>query len=462
MLSFLPHRVRPKSFRARLTVAAAVTSIAVIAIVWLLLGRMFEDHIERLIEDDLQSRMLEIASLLEIDDAGHPILVEEPADPRYQRPAGGAYWRIEEGGSTILRSRSLWDFKLTPPKRRHLSPTGLASEWAGPNGSIVYLAGRNVGLDGVGGPHELRVEVALDTSHVQRLRASFGRQTVVALGVIGLMLSLGIWIQASFALRPLSSIRQQLDRVRLGLDSRMNGQFPREIVPLVDDLNKLLARQEDLVRRARDRAGDLAHGLKTPLAIIQGEARNAERRGDARAAALLREQVAAMDRHVERELRRARMSGAAAGGGALVDARQTVERLIRTVQRMPGGQSLNWSDELPAEARLRMDPDDFGEIVGNLLDNARKFAKSTVRVCLDSQGEAQMICVDDDGPGISREDRERIIRRGERATDVAEGSGLGLSIVIEALAQYGLALTIGDSPLGGCRMSFPAAGLSPH
>ena len=107
MLSFLPEGFKPKSFRARLTSAAAVTSLAVLAVVWLLLGRMFEDHIERLIEDDLQSRMLEIAGLLQVDEAGRPNLVAEPADPRYQRPAGGAYWRIEEGGRQLFaRSRS--------------------------------------------------------------------------------------------------------------------------------------------------------------------------------------------------------------------------------------------------------------------------------------------------------------------------------------------------------------------
>ena len=325
MLSFLPEGFRPKSFRARLTSAAAVTSLAVLAVVWLLLGRMFEDHIERLIEDDLQSRMLEIAGLLEVDDAGHPNLVAEPADPRYQRPAGGAYWRIEEGGKTILRSFSLWDFDFTPSNRAHLSPTGVASEQHGPNGSTVYLAKRDVTLDGVRGPHDLRVEVALDTSHVQRLRTSFERQSVIALGVIGLALSLGIWIQSSFALRPLNAIREQLNRIHGGLDLRMKGQFPQEIAPLVDDLNKLLARQEDLVRRARERAGDLAHGLKTPLTLLQIEASNAQQRGDAKTAASLREQVAIMNRHIDRELRRARMSGAAAGGGAFVDARETVE-----------------------------------------------------------------------------------------------------------------------------------------
>ena len=460
MLSFLPEGFKPKSFRARLTSAAAVTSLAVLAVVWLLLGRMFEDHIERLIEDDLQSRMLEIAGLLQVDEAGRPNLVAEPADPRYQRPAGGAYWRIEEGGKTIVRSFSLWDFDFTPSKRSHLSPTGVASEQHGPNGSTVYLAKRDVTLDGVRGPHDLRVEVALDTSNVQRLRTSFERQTVIALGVIGLALSLGIWIQSSFALRPLNAIREQLNRIHGGLDSRMKGQFPQEIAPLVDDLNKLLARQEDLVRRARERAGDLAHGLKTPLTLLQIEASNAQQRGDARTAASLREQVAIMNRHIERELRRARMSGAAAGGGAFVDARETVDRLIRTVQRMPGGEALAWQDQIAVDARLRMDPDDFGEIVGNILDNARKHARSRVRISVDSNANAARICFDDDGPGIPIPDRDRIIRRGERADADGEGSGLGLSIVIEALGRYNVQLSIEDSPLGGCRICFPAIGWS--
>ena len=430
-----------------------------LAIVWLALGSMFEDSIERLTEDSLKSRLLEIAGLLEIDDLGRPTLVSEPADPRYQRPAGGAYWKIEEGGKTISRSESLWDFDFTPSYRRHFSPTGLAMEARGPNGSIVYLAQREVKLEGVGGVHKIRIEVAVDTALVQHLRESFGRHAIIALAFIGLALSLGIWIQASFALRPLKIVRQKLSRIRLGVNSQMDGDFPREIQPLVEDLNRLLERQDNLVRRARERAGDLAHGLKTPLTIIQSEARSAAQRGDAKTAALLREQVAAMNRHVDRELRRARMSGAPAGGGALVDARETVDRLIRTVQRLPGGEILDWANDLSTESRLRMDPDDFGEIVGNVLDNARKHARSRVRVFIDAQGGGPRLCFDDDGPGIPPEDRERLVKRGERAISDGDGSGLGLSIVVEALERYGLELSIEKSSLGGCRLSFPAAGL---
>ena len=357
-----------------------------LAVVWVLLGVMFEDHIERLLEDDLQSRLLELAGSLSTDDQGRPTLVSEPSDPRYQRPAGGAYWRVEEDSKTILRSPSLWDFDFTPTARLHLSPTGVAVEERGPKGSTVYLASREVVLDGIGGSRRLRIAVALDTSAVERLRKSFARQVIVALSVIAVVLSVGTWIQFSFGLRPLKKAREQLARVQRGADARMTGRFPTEITPLVDDLNQLLGRQEDLVQRARERAGDLAHGLKTPLTIIQIEANNAEKRGDVKTAASLRDQVEAMNRHVERELRRARMSGASAGGGAYVDPRGTVDRIIRIMRRMPGAEAIDWRNELPSGVRLRMDPDDFGEIAGNLLDNARKHARAIVRISVERRG----------------------------------------------------------------------------
>jgi signal transduction histidine kinase len=128
------------------------------------------------------------------------------------------------------------------------------------------------------------------------------------------------------------------------------------------------------------------------------------------------------------------------------------------MRRMPDGARIEWRNELPSGARLRMDPDDFGEIAGNLLDNARKHARSTVRIAASDDNGGHLICFDDDGPGIPREDSDRIIRRGERAAMEGEGSGLGLSIVIEALGNYGLSLKIGDSPLGGCRMAFASLG----
>jgi signal transduction histidine kinase len=445
-----------RSLRARLTVAAAATIVCALWIEWGLLGAIFENHVERLLEDDLRTRLIELAGSIAIDDSGEVMLESEPTDPRYQRPAGGAYWRIDQDGLTVLRSISLWDFDFAPAPRQHLSPTGMATEMRGPNGSSVYLASRDLVLDGAGGSHRIHIMAALDIDAAERLQQSFGRQVILALGVIAAALSVGTWIQWSFGLRPLNKLRRQLARVHSGADSRMTGSFPSEIAPLVDDLNKLLGRHEDLVRRARERAGDLAHGLKTPLTIMRAEARSAERRGELAVAATLDEQINAMNRHVERELRRARMAGASAGGAQVVDTRSAVDRLVRTVQRMPGGDAIQWRNDLPGGARLKMDPDDFGEVVGNLLDNARKHARSQARISLAIDNGRTWICFDDDGPGIPAEERERIVARGVQAGD-GEGFGLGLAIVIELLGHYGLPLTIADSPWGGCRVAFPSA-----
>ena len=441
--------------RARLTIAAAATIVLALALVWLLLGFMFEDHLERLVEDDLRGRLVELAGSIGVDEAGKVTLDNEPTDPLYQRPAGGAYWRIEEHGKTILRSVSMWDFEFKPRTPQHLSPTGMATEMRGPNGSSVYLASRDVVLDGVGGPHHVRIAAAMDISPAELLQQSFRRQTTLALAFIAAALSIGTWVQWSFGLRPLARMRAQLARVHSGADSRLTGAFPTEIAPLVDDLNKLLDRQDNLVRRARQRAGDLAHGLKTPLTIMQIEAHNAERRGDLRAAATLSEQIGAMNRHVERELRRARMAGLAGGGASLVDARGTVDRLVRTVQRMPRSDTITWRNDLPRGVRLKMEPDDFGEVAGNLLDNARKHARSQVAISLSDVEGQTWICFDDDGLGIPEKERDRIVERGERATAGGEGFGLGLAIVMELLDHYGVSLRISKSPLGGCRAAFP-------
>jgi signal transduction histidine kinase len=444
-----------------LTIAAALTVAAVLTIVWFLLGAMFEDHIERLMEDDLNSRVLELAAGLTLDSSGQVMLAVEPSDPRYQRPAGGAYWRLSENGQTILRSLSLWDSDIVPSRPRRLSPTGVATEALGPNGSTVFLAERDVTLGEGSRTHVVRIAVGVDSAAVKGLQRSFARQATITLAVIGLALSLGTWIQSSFGLRPLKDVRAQLARVRAGEAQRMKGAFPAEIAPLVEDLNNLLKRQDDLVRRARERAGDLAHGLKTPLTILQLEARKVESHGDGETAAAMREQIAAMRRHIERELSRARTAGASAGGGLQVDAHRSVGRLIDIMQRMPGGEAIAWRNELPSDARLLMDPDDFGEIVGNLLDNARKHAKSAVRISAADEAGGRRIDFDDDGPGLSARDREAMLQRGSRASPATEGSGLGLSIVIEALQRYGLTLKLAESPLGGLRVSFHAPGAVP-
>ena len=437
----------------------AALSIAVtLTIAGFSFAYIFENQVEQLIEQSLETRWLELADAFALDTEHRPAITKQLADARYQRPASGAYWRVTENGITSLRSRSLWDQDIEPEKFVHLSPTGKAVEQRGPNGSTVYMMEREVTLDGSGQPRKFRLSVALDTAAVDALRRSFTSQVAQALALIGVVLISGAWIQASFGLRPLKLLRNELARVNRGSKARLAGRFPDEVAPLVNDLNRLLERQEDLVRKARDRAGDLAHGLKTPLTILQGEARKSEMRGEFDTAASLREQIALMRRHIDRELTRARTFGATAAGGALTDVRKTADRLIGLIGRLPGGATISWENRLPNGLRLRMDPDDFGETIGNLLDNARKWARSSVRVSARISEGVASIVVDDDGPGIPPEVRGQIVRRGERAAADGEGAGLGLAIVMDVLAQYGAELAIAEAPGGGCRVSFAAPG----
>ena len=449
---------RSSSLRLRLMMLAALSIAVTLTIAGLSLAYIFENHVERLIEQDLEVRWLELADAFALDADHAPILTKGLTDPRYQLPASGAYWRVTENGITRLRSRSLWDQDIAPAKFVHLSPTGKAVEQRGPNGSTLYMMEREVTLDGGREPRIFRLAVALDTVAVSALRRSFTTQVAQALALIGVVLFLGAWVQASFGLRPLKLLRDELAVVNRGSKARLAGRFPDEVAPLVTDLNRLLARQDDLVRKARDRAGDLAHGLKTPLTILQGEARKSEMRGEFDTAASLREQIALMRHHIDRELTRARTFGATAAGGTLTDAKQTVDRLIGLIGRMPRGATIYWDNRLPDGLRLRMDPDDFGETIGNLLDNARKWARSCVRVSARIGDGVASVVVDDDGPGIPPEARGQIVRRGERAAAGGEGAGLGLSIVMDVLAQYGETLTIADAPGGGCRASFGAPG----
>ena len=447
------------SLRGRLTLMAALSIGAALFIAWLALGYMFETHIERIVEQDLEARWLELAQEFKLDETLNPSLASDLPDPKYRRPDSGAYWRVSENGRTALRSRSLWDGDITPAPSSHLSPTGSAVEQRGPNGTTVYMMERDVTIEGGGAPRVFQLAVALDTGAVSKLRESFANQVIVALALIGAALSFGAWLQSSFGLRPLKKLRRELALVNNGVRSRLASRFPLEVAPLANDLNRLLARQEDLVRKARERAGDLAHGLKTPLTILHGAARRAEEKGDVETASLLREQIALMRHHIDRELSRARTYGAPAAGGTLTDVYATAQRLIRMFQRMPRGEELTWRNDLAPSLRIRMDPDDFGEVVGNLIDNSRKHATSMVRISGKIDRGIVKIQVDDDGPGVRPDVAERILDRGERAATSGEGFGLGLSIIKEVLEQYDASLEFGDSPLGGCRVGFEIPGV---
>lgn len=446
-----------RSLRLRMMLVSAVTIAVALTIAGVALVTIFDRHLERRVAQELGVRLLELARFFQLDEDGTPAVTGQLADPRYEQPYSGSYWQVAGPNGPVLRARSLWDQEL--PWRDRFGLPSEAWEITGPRGGIIYVLDRDIRLTPDGeAPRVFRLAVALDHAELEDLRRSFTQDVVQSLGIIALVLILGSWVQISFGLRPLRMLQTQLGLIGSGRAARLRGRFPEEVAPLAANLNALIDQHDETVRRARVRAGDLAHGLKTPLTILTGEARRIEEAGQHASAERLREQIGAMRAHVERELARARTQGAPVAGGAFTDAPATIDRLLGLMRRMPRGEALVFSHTLPPGLRLRMDPGDFGEVMGNLLDNARRWAHGGVTVSALRKGGEVTIAVDDDGPGMPAPLRARMRARGESGAPPGEGSGLGLAIVTDVLAQYGTTLQIDDAPQGGCRVAFTLPG----
>jgi signal transduction histidine kinase len=248
-----------------------------------------------------------------------------------------------------------------------------------------------------------------------------------------------------------SELRKQLLSVRDGSAHRVEGTYPTEVQPLVNDLNSLLEHRERLVRRALAKAGDLAHGLKTPLAVLTHEAEEIEAAGHCEAAARISLQIERMRRQVEYHLAHARAATSGDLPGARCPVLPAVEGLRRTLQRIYSSRGLTIEVEVPSEHFVRGRREDVEEMLGNLLDNACKWAKSTVKIQSAQENDAVVLTVDDDGRGLPRSMREAVLNRGVRADEASPGFGLGLAIVRDLSELYQGTISLEDSPLGGLR-----------
>jgi signal transduction histidine kinase len=447
-----------RSLRVRVLLLAALSIAMALGVAGFSLAIIFERHLAQRLEQELGIKLFELARTFSVDESGTPGVGAVLSDPRYDAPYGGAYWQVmDAGGSPVLRSRSLWD-DVIPSGESGGVAAEAAIERDGPGGSTLYVLERDVQREDGGEKRSYRLQVAVDHAELEGLRRSFAIDMAVALLGLGALLLVGAWMQAGIGLRPLRALRERLNAVHGGSAPRLVGEFPDEVAPLVSDLNRLLDRQQDLVSKARKRAGDLAHGLKTPLTIMSAEARRLDETGMHAAAETLREQVALMRAHIERELARARTHGTPTAAGLHTDVAGTIERLLRLMQRMPRGEDLTWHNAVPPGARCAMDADDFGEVLGNLLDNARKWAISRIEIRAESAAEGLAIVVADDGPGLADGASELLLKRGERAREDREGSGLGLSIVSDILTAYGSVLTLDRGATGGCEARFVVPG----
>jgi len=253
------------------------------------------------------------------------------------------------------------------------------------------------------------------------------------------------------ALAPFDRIRRRLSQVRDGTERQLSGAYPSEVQPLVDDLNALLEHRERAVARAVSKAGDLAHGLKTPLAVLAQEAERTEAAGHHDLAATMSQQVERMRRQIDYHLAHARAAASGATPGARCSIVASVEGLSRTLLRIHESRGIAIDVNIAGDHCVRGQREDLDEMLGNLLDNACKWAKSRVAIDASSSGAAVVVTVDDDGPGLEASMRDLVLQRGVRADEAAPGSGLGLAIVRDLAELYGGSISLGAAPMGGLR-----------
>ena len=418
--------------------------ISVMVIVGLVLAQtslwLFEIGLQRYLEAGLRNDSENLLVALVRGPQGLQ-LDERRLSPAYQRPFSGHYFRIDFADSH-WRSRSLWDQEL--PRLDH---PGLHSNLQlGPEGQQLLVLRSDYRRLG----QSISISVAQDYTPV---RDSFKRvqQVGLALGVFGLLVILLMQrVTVRRALRPLERAREQIAQLQQGQRSQLDDQVPVELEPLVAQINHLLAHTEDSLKRSRNALGNLGHALKTPLAVLLSVASSEKLDAHPELRKLLTAQLEQVQQRLGRELNRARLSGDALPG-ALFDCDGELPGLLATLN-MIHGEHLELSYRAPAGLQLPWDREDVLELLGNLLDNACKWADAEVRLSVVETAAGFALNVEDDGPGIPQDRRDQVLNRGTRLDEQTDGHGLGLGIVRDIVDTWGGVLRLEESEWGGLKV----------
>ncbi|HEY1361652.1 MAG TPA: sensor histidine kinase [Xanthobacteraceae bacterium] len=451
--------MRWRSLRLRLVAGGIMAILVALTVAGGGLVFLFERHVTRTVGDELAVYLKQLIAGIDVDAEGRLAVTRPPADPRFSEPLSGLYWQIAADGGELLRSRSLWDTALEPPPDSPEPGEVHQHVITGPAKARLLLAERVVRLTVEGRPVAVRVAVAADLARISAAVAGFSRDLVLALVLLGLVLALATVVQVSLGLQPLVALRRGIADVRAGRVHHLAPAVPVEVQPLVEEVNALLDAQERELERSRGRAADLAHGLKTPLAALAGDARRLRERGEDEIAGDIESVAEAMGRHVDRELARVRARGSVRRKEGLATAlAPLVHSLVRTLSRTPSAARVSFEAQIPDGLSIPIDRVDLAEVLGNILENAARHAASRVRISATSPPAGPSISIEDDGEGIAPAVQAGVVQRGVRLDQHQDGAGRGLAIVQDLLDAYGWRLSLGTSDrLGGLEAVIAAA-----
>lgn len=446
--------VRQRSLSGRLVLVAAVWSTLALVIAGFILVGLYRAAGERAFDTQLEVHLNTILAEMVSPDAsgGATPGVKRPEnlpEPRFSLPLSGWYWTVRkaEAADILFASPSLVGDPLTlPPLGEKETLSGFAQ---GPRNEEVRFLQNRIAIENV--PYV--IAVAAGTAGFREEVSQFARQVGLTLLAFGAGLVGAIFLQVRVGLRPLSRLRASLSAVRMGDAESIDENLPREIAPLAVELNALILSNREIVERARTHVGNLAHGLKTPLSVIANEARA----NPGPLADKVDEQASIMSTQIQHHLERARMAAQRRVIGVSCEVEPVLDRLVRAMDRIYQRRGIGLKLSAPAGIRFRGEKQDLEEMSGNLIDNACKWAAAQVTVtvrALHESGSARSmfeLVIEDDGPGLSEEERKEAIKRGRRLDETVPGTGLGLSIVADLAALYGGRLDLDRAGTGGLR-----------
>lgn len=442
--------MKPRSLRVRLLMIATAAIFVALAFAWLVMTLLFERHIERRVHADLVREGMQLVANLSIGTRGEPTLSREPGDVRFGEPASGLYWQVTTLADS-LRSRSLWDQAL-PAKQGSLKREWNTRFVDGPFEEQLLLIERDVKPDRDG--PDVLIQVATENKSLHEARREFGAELALFLALLWAILSAAAWAQVALGLRPLARVREQLHELKRSSRERLAVAPAREIEPLVRAINELADAREVDLARARRRAANLAHALKTPLAAIAAQSRRVRETGATDAADGLDRSIAAASTAVDRELARSRAAEIrAAATEVSTAALAAAESVVGVVERAEFVAQLVFEVEVPVDLFVPVAGEDLLELLGTLIENAARFARRRVLISGDDSAEGRKLSVEDDGPGIDPAQMAAVFERGARLDESGGGHGLGLAIAKDLAEATGAEISLARSKLGGLQVT---------
>jgi signal transduction histidine kinase len=448
-----PPGIGSKSLVRRLIWLASAWSVLVLAITCVAVTAFFYAGIISRFDQGLREIADGLFAGASVDDTG-AVAAPPITDARALRVYSGRYWEIAEirGGALHAfehaRSRSLWDSELAgPPADKLTLGATVKYDTVGPLKEPLRAVALVRSLPGRTGP--VVFVAAEDRSPIDRDVRSFGLRAAGLLVLLGAGLVAMVILQVRVGLQPLFALRREVVAVRQGRTERVQGDYPAELAPLAQELNALVAHNQEVVERQRTHVGNLAHALKTPLSVMLAEAG----RQSGELSDVVVRQAEAMRQQVERHLRRARAAARSQGSRDRTLVEPALEELARTLERIfeIRGVMIDWT--CPSDLAFQGERQDLLEMVGNVMENACKWCRREVWVQAEAVSDRRLrLSVEDDGPGLPADRRAEVLERGARLDESAPGSGLGLSIVDELVRAYGGTMQFGESDRGGLKV----------